>query len=363
MLASVDHFDVTRPLIEQSSFFGRQQDLIEVRRHLENRQHVGVFGLRKAGKSSLLNRISAGLKEHGWSVPHLDLNEFLGTPIRFKSGVVRAFQDELPRLSGNLRLRSTADSRRDIVNDYWLKDLESLIDMTPWLPGIVLVIDEVDTAIPARSLSRAEPEEEVGLLRALGQLRAFIQRRQSREQQSFVILCAGVDPALFERPKVRGIANPLYQFATVRFLSPLNRQDLADMVRTLGKRTGLRFQSHVLIDELLAEYGGHPLLTRQACSFIHRHRPAGVVPYQVEVTDLEQAMTATGPGTPYAHALDVPDAFAEWFPDEAAALAKRLEGSLTADGGSRELEHAVAYGILNEDGSVRMRALLRGPHR
>jgi hypothetical protein len=241
-----------------------------------------------------------------------------------------------------------------------LRDLGTVVDaLADNVPGIVIVIDEIDTSLPGRTLGNSEEEDELGLLRALAQLRAFIQRRDMQGKQRPVLLCAGVDPGLFERPKVRRFANPLYQFATVQFIKPLDRDELQEMVRTLGKRTGMRFRQHQLIDELLLEYGGHPLLTRQACSYIHRRRPVGAVPYQVTLDDLDAATTATGPGTALSHARDVPVSFEEWYPEESALLEERLAAGAPPVGSSG-LDHAVWYGILREDGSAQIRALLRG---
>ncbi|HEY2042656.1 MAG TPA: hypothetical protein VGH11_08270 [Jatrophihabitans sp.] len=359
-ISSVDHFNVTTPLTSPSAFFGRERDIAEARRCLGLGQHLGIFGLRKAGKSSLLNRLSDVLKGQDWAVANLDLNEYFGTPRIFKSSIVRTLAEVAEAKKLTLpRLVSASAPRRDIVNDHWLKDLGVVVDaLGRSAKGIVIMIDEIDTSLPGRTLGANEEEDELGLLRALAQLRAFIQRRDMQGKSRPVLLCAGVDPGLFERPKIRRLANPLYQFASIQFIKPMDRDELQEMVRTLGKRTGMRFREHELIDRLLSEYGGHPLLTRQACSFVHRRRPRAVVPYQVTLDDIDRATTATGPGTPLDHALDVPASFEEWYPEESALLDSRLESGAPAIG-SQGLDHAVAYGILNDDGSARINALLR----
>ncbi|WP_375765098.1 ATP-binding protein [Archangium gephyra] len=361
-LATVDHFNVTTPIREASAFFGRQRDITEVRQSLEQGQHLGIFGLRKAGKSSLLNRVQALLTERGWAVVALDLNEFFGTPRRFKTAIVKGFASEAERLGVTLpRLKITEDRRGADINESWLDDLEKIVFALSESAGLALIIDEIDSALPARTLSVTAPvEDTLGLLRALSQFRAFAQRLQMHGKNYPVLLGAGVDPALFEQPKIRDLANPLYQFSRLKFLAPLDREELAAMVRTLGKRTGMRFRAHELIDSLYNEYGGHPLLSRQACSFVHKHRPKDQVPYHVTSEDLERAFTARGPDTPLWHALDVPESFAEWFPQEANLLNEYIANTQNANLRSR-LQHAIAYGLLNEDGTVRMQALRRGP--
>ncbi|MGW2637597.1 nSTAND1 domain-containing NTPase [Streptomyces sp. NPDC001348] len=362
MLESVDHFNVTTPITSPSAFFGRQRDISSVRRYLDQGQHVGIFGLRKAGKSSLLNRVSVIERERGSIVVNLDLNEYFGTPRRFRAGVVRALSEELAKSHVTVpRLRSLRPShgRDDFINEYWMSDLDALLNAVPLSRNVILVIDEIDSALPSRILSRAEADEEVGLLRALSQLRAFIQKRQSRGQLPPVILSAGVDPSLFERASVRGITNPLFQFSALKFIEPMDRDELQDMIRTLGKRTGLKFRSHEVIDELMEEYGGHPLLTRQACSYVHRHRPKGVVPHQVQKSDVQKAFAAKGPGSPLEHARAIPESFSEWFPEESELLRERWSSAQFGPVDTSGLEHAISYGLIHEDGSVRMRALTR----
>jgi len=361
MLATVDHFNVTTPIREPSAFFGRQRDIGEALQTLEHGQHAAIFGLRKAGKSSFLNRVQALLRDRGWAVVALDLNEFFGTPRRFKLAVVQSFAEELAALKQPIpRLRSTEERRwGDVVNESWLEDLDRIRRAFEGRAEMALIIDEIDSALPARTLNVLDPaEDSLGLLRALSQFRAFAQRHQMQGRKYPVLLGAGVDPSLFEQPQIRGTANPLYQFALVKFLEPLNRDEMQGMVRILGKRTGMRFRDHELIDSLHAEYGGHPLLSRQACSFLHQHRPKDQVPYSVTIEDLRKAFVATGPNTPLAHALDVPESFSEWFPEEGKLLSERLRAESHLSAGP-ELQHAIAYGLLNPDGSVRMKALLR----
>lgn len=360
-LESVDHFNVTTPITSPSAFFGRQRDISNVRRFLAQGQHVGIFGLRKAGKSSLLNRVSFLERERGSIVVNLDLNEYFGTPRRFRAGIVRSLSEELVKSRIIVpKLRSLrSHGRDDFINEYWMGDLDLLLNAIQASRNVIFVIDEIDSALPSRILSRAEADEEVGLLRALSQLRAFIQKRQSRGQIPPVILSAGVDPSLFERASVRGITNPLFQFSALKFIEPMDRDELQDMVRTLGKRTGLKFRSHEVIDELMEEYGGHPLLTRQACSYVHRHRPGGVVPYHVQKSDVQNAFAAKGPGSPLEHARAIPESFAEWFPQESTLLSERWSNRHFEPMGTSGLEHAISYGLLHDDGSVRMRALTR----
>jgi hypothetical protein len=355
MLVTVDHFNVTVPILDPTAFFGRESDIEEARKCLRAGQHLGIFGLRKAGKSSLLNQIQRLVGEERWALARLDLNGYSGR-------APRAIEDLLRRLHGSLHglgfrpgaLRSTGKTVR-ILRRYWLDDLTMLLDTAGDRTGVLIVIDEIDIVLPGRIVAAGGDDTDRSLLiGAFTQLRSVAQQRQAEGKAYPVVLSAGVDPHIFEAPSTNGGDNPLYQFSRIVFLDPLDREALSQMVRTLGKRTGMRFRDHRLIDELREEYGGHPLLTRQACSWLHHNRPPNEIPYNVTVEDLQRAFDAGGTGTPLRHAQDTLDEFEDWYPEEAMRV-RRIVAGETVD--ASEIRHAVDYGLVDADGRLRIRAL------
>lgn len=353
-IVTVDHFNVTTPITDPGSFFGRGRDVDEAVHHIEAGQHLGLFGLRKSGKSSLLNQVERTMLERGWAVSHIDLNGYIGRPERVRTDIVRGITT-----SRESRPQRSRDSRQEKGD--WLDRLEdraaALKASATRVPGILIVVDEIDTVLPGRvEASGGDLKDRSTMLKAMVQLRAFAQTRAARGETPVVLLSAGVDATVFELPKLRGAANPLYQFSVVRFLEPLDRKALHTMVRTLGKRCGMSFTDPRLIDELLTEYGGHPLLSRQACSWVHRHRPVGRVPYTVPEQALLDGFTARGTGTPLAHAHDTLDELAEWYPDDAAQVLAALNGDRPDP---TQMNHAIDYGLVDAEGDVRMRSLTR----
>ncbi len=366
-LAAVDHFDVTVPVSSPGSFFGRSRDLEEVRSRLGRKQHVGVFGLRKAGKTSLLNRLGDLLRQDGTPVARVDLNQMINNDRDFRLTIVKALasgvktkEARMPRL----RVLGQALQSLDDVDPtaLWLEDVANLIDALG--RDVVLVLDEIDTIMPDRNQPRP-----FAMLEAMAQLRGLTQTRDAEGRPAIVVLSAGVDPGVFEKPSVEGRNNPLYLFSSLKYLQPFDREELAKMVRALGKRSGLRFDSHTLIDDLFREYGGHALLTRQACSWVHQHRSSPSIPYHVTGAEIRAAIEARGPNTPRAHLLDVLSSFEDWFPDEAALLRFLLAGRRdeqrfvqeTLDHNRDALAHAVAYGLLDELHKPRMAGLANLP--
>lgn len=365
VMTTLDHYDVTFPISEPSGFFGRRRQVDELRFALDRGQPVGIFGLRKAGKTSLLNFVQQQREQAGKPVVRIDLSE-TSTADAFRMEVLKRAYAQLAKLGRTARLKLLTREGEyraslDSIDLYWLHDLTAILD---GLGGrLEVFIDEIDQAYPDRSSLGVQDARDI--LVALTQMRGLIQRRDAGGNNSLVLLCAGVDPALFERPIVDGRDNLLYKLVRLDFLAPMDREEMAEMVRSLGKRMGLRYRDHRVIDFLYEQYGGHPLLTRKACSWSVRQRPADEVPWDVPLEAIVKATEKRGRDTPSDQAADVLASFTEWFPDEAELL--RLLWSESS--GDRDLakellrddpeagQHIPAYGLAFDDWSPRIRAL------
>ncbi len=227
---------------------------------------------------------------------------------------------------------------------------------------VVIIIDEIDLANEdAAEFDDSEIKQRHDLNRVLQQLRGIIQIRNDRSNHRLSFLVAGVAMSVFTQAVRFGRENQMFGFASARPLSPMNRDEMREMVRTLGKRSGLKFNDYQVFDRLFAEYGGHPHLTRRACSVIADTIHASqqeVVPYPVTISDVERAFAAAGEGSPSAIAYQTLRAFARWYPEEADLV----EGVITSGDkcdDTRALTHAIDFGLCSADGSLRMGALAR----
>jgi hypothetical protein len=90
---------------------------------------------------------------------------------------------------------------------------------------------------------------------------------QSTQGNVSFIVC-GVNPLVSEMDTVDGTQNPLFGIVPSHYLTGLKHAELRQMVRFFGKRMGLNF-SEDAVQVLWDRYGGHPLLSRKACSFLH----------------------------------------------------------------------------------------------
>ncbi len=93
------------------------------------------------------------------------------------------------------------------------------------------------------------------------------------EQSTFANLCfiiCGVNAYVTEKDSINGIQNPLFGIIQSEYLKGLSYDETSLMIKTLGKRMGLKFERDA-IEFLYDQYGGHPMLTRMACSWLNRY--------------------------------------------------------------------------------------------
>ncbi|MGW2984880.1 hypothetical protein [Streptomyces goshikiensis] len=365
IMVTHDHYDLTRPITEPAAFYGRQAEVAELEFALDRGQSVGVFGLRKAGKTSLLNFVARQREGSGKPMVWLDISvlqaaeAFQLALLEKCHTIVRQLGQRPPRLMTLTREGNPNPAGQ--IGSYWIRDLNLLLDALP--DRLELFIDEIDQAWPSRSNLGAE--QATAVLRCLTQLRGVVQSREAEGKHGIGVVCAGVDPAIFERPLLDGRDNLLYKFARLAFLSPMKREEMQEMVRSLGKRMALRYTDHRTIDFLFQEFGGHPLLTRKACSVASRKRPQNEIPWHVPLSALEEAAERRGPNTPQSEVKDVLASFTEWFGDEAAMLPllwsedpqEREEATEWARNEPDMAAHLVSYGITDENWSPRIHAM------
>lgn len=365
-IATVDHYDVVTPVREPSGFFGRITELESITNDLKLGKSVGLFGLRKAGKTSLLNSLARLREDDPENVTiFVDISGIL-TAEQFRSAVLERLWEAVLKAapSQEFRPRVRALTRQGFrrldtpdSSMFWIQDIRAILNLVE--RPVVLIVDEIDQAFPPRS--NLDPIEARSLFSALVQLRSLLQ-----EQDQLALLCAGVDPALFERPLIEGKDNLLYKLVRLVWLAPMSRDEMAEMVRTLGRRMGVRVRGHDVIDTLFREYGGHPLLTRKACSVAVKARTADSLPFHIDGDILADALASVEYGGPRDQAADIIESFTEWFAEEAAVLRmlfsddpeeSELGRSLLEDEPGALL-HSVAYGLCFPDHTARIGAAI-----
>ena len=105
--------------------------------------------------------------------------------------------------------------------------------------------------------------------------------------RNLVFILSGVNPSVTETDTIGGIQNPLFSIVQSEYLQGLSVEDSRTMIRTLGKRMGIKFE-YDAIGLLYDQYNGHPMLLRLACSYINRQYDTDSRPIKISATDVEK---------------------------------------------------------------------------
>lgn len=100
----------------------------------------------------------------------------------------------------------------------------------------------------------------------------FLRAESQTTKGKFSFLLASTNPYFVEEAAVGGEDNPLHRFVRPRYLPMFTPSERSDMLRRLGKPMGVSFDDGALA-LIHSEYGGHPFISRQFCSFVSRELP------------------------------------------------------------------------------------------
>lgn len=268
-----DLFDYKLPLDNDLFFFGRDQivaDHIDAIRRSQNR---GLFGLRKTGKTSILYKIKRQMCRDG-------LGSFLYYDCKMPSIRMLKWNELLERIIKDIRRDYNIPGKK-ISNDP-KKISDELIKVLQQVPDdktTALVFDEIEYISPLAIEDVHWHKDFVPFWQTL-----WSAQSQVRQLSNTVV---GVNPTVVEIDIINGIQNPMFGIIQPRYLKGLAPDETRGMIRCLGRRMGLSF-SFEAAEYLHERYGGHPLLTRMACSEIHNavERQGRVRPVELSRSDL-----------------------------------------------------------------------------
>ncbi len=352
-LGSRDPFAVIKP-VRGASFFGRKDLLREVRGRIESGNHLGLFGLRKTGKTSFLWRMRDTLTPH--LVVYVDAQR---CPERSLACLVWAIARELgeqirrrdlgvppnrlriarPDLEW-LHVRRKARSALSLLNHDLASVREALRDEARGgTPRIVLALDEVERLLPAGGLGGFADHEEF-----------FAYLRGSAQQEDLVVsVVCGANALVVDRPDLGGRDNPVFGFWERIFLPMFRKEECDEMTMALGRAAGATFDPAAL-DAIFGATGGHPYLIRLLCSDVIRDRPR---PLDVREAQIHEGLDGFAlRHSPAFH--EIVSRFARDFPADHRILLRiaRSENGLpsSVSAGGDGLRYLLDYGIVAQDG-------------
>lgn len=257
----VDPYDVHDPVSGAISFFGRQQLTEDILNALHLGQRIGLFGIQKMGKSSVLQQLQ---KRAEFPVAYVYLNtddELNRIYERIIDDWATNGRTKYPNFKWTRPLSEEATSSRldfDAAVKSLLSYLNTVAETSPLL-GIFL--DEIEHIVPTQ-----DDEKTLQLYVSLMDTLRGLQQ----ETNSIALLVAGVHPSVARQNYFWGMQkNPMHQIIVEQFLPPLSNEDCSNMIRSLGKQTDLDYEERAL-DYILDMSGSHPFLARRICSLAYK---------------------------------------------------------------------------------------------
>ena len=269
-----DLFGIASPLNDETLFFGksRYEQIQSFVAKYHQGEQSGLFGLRRIGKTSVLNLVRQRVENEEGAAIYFDCTQYHN--YRWNNFLQQIVNEMVDKFLNDeeyygRRLNDTFFLAPDIKGDRYneenaKKSFEE--DLTRVYKGlgntrILLLFDEIESIGYGTSPSKhwARGTDAVNFWQAI---RAITQK--NREILSFII--SGVNPHCVEIPSISGIDNPIFGVLYPSYISLFNYEDTKEMVSTIGNHLGLQFEEEIY-SRLVDDYGGHPFLTRQICSY------------------------------------------------------------------------------------------------
>ena len=247
-----DLFNVQLPINTDLSFFGRGALVTDFVQSIKQSRNLGLFGLRKTGKTSFLFKVRRHAERQGCRVIYFDC----------KNPAIRNqdWETFLDRICSEIKKLINRPLEKELESRHISDRFVGLLNSTPSKMNICLIFGEIEYISPIANIDKHWHKDFVPFWQTLWTAQSQFRRL------SFIV--AGVNPTVVETSSVDGVQNPMFGIVPARYLQGFERDELATMIQTIGRRMGLRF-ARGAIDYIFERYGGHPLLTRMACSDVH----------------------------------------------------------------------------------------------
>ena len=274
-----DLYDSAHP-VSGRRFFGRERLLVQLGDAVRSGQFVGIYGLRKIGKTSLVYQLRDEQLRRD-AVAYVDLQASIVLSTRNCEALYWEIERALYRrlsmanrsvadlLSLGKEDRFSAQGGRSQARAIFAEDLRRLLDAivadrAGGIRRVVILLDELEQILPV-----AGDQGVAGYLEFFGLLRGLAQTAHYRGILSCVVVAANA--AISERGYWEGRENPVFALYKSVFIPPLPEDECDTMIRSLGKGMSVYWDREAT-SAVYSETRGHPFLTRSLCSYIAQHQ-------------------------------------------------------------------------------------------
>jgi hypothetical protein len=267
-LPGADLFDERNAISDGLFFFGRTELLSRLQAELLRNCSIGLFGLRKSGKTSVLLQLEYAMRQV--PVVRIDLQRF-GSETDFAGAIFDDILVQLRRLADSREARNVGREQSDspvqtcggssirfaAAIELLARELKRVGYQLP----IVLCLDEVERIFPlngATSTQISQFNTCMGTLRSLSQDKRLV---------SLLVTDVHPDCNRTNHWSTPLGTNPVFAFFKEMFMPPFSEEDTTVMIQFIGRTMGLLFDDD-LISEIHKKAGGQPFLARQLAAVI-----------------------------------------------------------------------------------------------
>jgi hypothetical protein len=268
-LPGADLFDDRNAIGDTLSFFGRGELLQRLEENLRRSQGIGIFGLRKSGKTSLLLQLGFVMRQN--PLVHIDLQPF-GGKLRYGADLFNQILIKLSQLveedsSKRVNRPKLFESDRpaaSLTTEFaqQLQHLTQRLTQLGYQLPILIFLDEIERILPTNTDPKERAEECNAFFGAL--------RAVSQEQRSLSLLIADVHPdinRINQWLQENVPTNPVFNFFKEIFVLPFSANETTKMLTDIGELMGITFDQATLT-QIHVLSGGHPFVSRQLASLL-----------------------------------------------------------------------------------------------
>lgn len=259
---SRDLFAFEAPLQKDLYFFGRVDLIQTLINRYKSGENSGVFGLRKTGKTSLINGLERTLASDNVIPVVVDCQNTSFNQRRWNEALYYLCLMANKKLNPATTLPAEIEFTEKNAAILFEKFVENIFEFTK--QRILFVFDEIENI--SRNTSPANHwKSGLDFVLFWQSLRSVFQN--NKKILSYFIV--GTNPSCVEVAKIENVDNPLFNHFIPIYIPGFGVDDTRSMTRKLGRKMGIKFEETIYA-KLTEDFGGHPFLMRHACSSISK---------------------------------------------------------------------------------------------
>lgn len=334
-------YDFDSPLRRDLYFFGRDdlcQSLID--KH-QTGQSASLFGLRRSGKTSILLSVCRRIANQNGFASVIDCQLLYQLPWHAALYHVTSTINNDHHAKVVIDETEYTEEKAAIV---FSRDIEKIYKKIK--KSVLLAFDEIEQITFGVSFGETWRNGS-SYVRFWHSLRSLAQKQEN----PITILLAGTNPKCLETPFVMGGDNPLYGHVKPEYISGFSVPQAKQMIETLSSYMGISVDDDIYT-YLVREFGGHPFLMRQACSYMKSELDKGTQ-RRIDRLMYEKSMTQFNEGVGHGFCELVIGVLAEHYMDEYTMLTYLARGDISefeqlAESDSTYTQHLLGYGVISK---------------